>query len=209
MEHPTPSGTPVAVGVWRVAGLVLGLLAACSTGSTWASFSAATNNVADSYQAGTVVLADDEAASVPLLTLSGARGGDSSSGCVRVIYSGSLPSTVRLYGSSGGTGLAPYLDVEITRGVMTSGTFPSCSGFQADTASYGDPAPGVVFRGTLADFVATRSSWSSGLVDAPTATETWTNGETHAYRITVTLRADGAAEAKTATPVFTCEARNT
>ena len=48
-------------------------------------------------------------------------GGATSTACQQVSYTGTAPATVRLWGTVGGTGLAPYLTVKITRGTF-SGT---------------------------------------------------------------------------------------
>ena len=43
----------------------------------------------------------------------------------------------------------------------------------------------------------------------PSATESWTTGEVHAYRFAVTVQDTNSAQGKNANQVFTWEARNT
>ena len=44
--------------------------------------------------------------------------------CIVLTYTGSLASTVRLYGTTGGSGLADYLNVKVTRGTQPARASP-------------------------------------------------------------------------------------
>ena len=57
------------------------------------------------------VFLTSDTADVTSLSLDNAGPGDTAVGCIRVSYSGSLSSQVRLYGSTTGTGLDPYLEM--------------------------------------------------------------------------------------------------
>lgn len=173
-------------------------------GGTGAAFSATTATPGGSFQAGTVTLGDDDSGTA-MLGLTDAVAGNSDTSCITVTSSGSLPSTVRLYGSTGGTGLDQYLTLTITRGTTTS-AFDSCAGFTADATDHTGAGAGVIYSGSLRDFP---DSWTAGLSD-PTAPspESWTAGESHAYRFVVTMGSDAAARGLTATQTFTWEARN-
>jgi predicted ribosomally synthesized peptide with SipW-like signal peptide len=187
---------------WSV--VVLALLVAAVSGGTWAAFTATTDNSGNSFSAGSVTLSDNDSGAA-MLTLTSAAPGDSDSGCIRVTYSGSLPATVRLYGTTAGTGLDPYLNLTVTRGTISSGAFDSCANFSADATNYVGAGAGVLYSGTLQGFP---DDYANGIVDPTSASpENWTNGEEHAYRFTVTLQDNNAAQGKTATQTFIWEAR--
>lgn len=161
------------------------------------------------WTTGSVKIADNDGGGTAVLTLSNAALRDTATGCIQVTYTGNLPANVRLYGSTDGSALDPYLDLTIIRGTGLSGAFPTCTGFTPDGATYAAPN-GVVYDGTLADFVATHADWTSGLIDPVVGTpESWTNGEAHAYKFIVTVQARTVARGKGTTPTFTWEARGT
>jgi hypothetical protein len=184
--------------------LVLGGLAAVSGAATFSAFSSQTTNAANSFAAGTVQLTDNDLDGA-MLSLSDAQPGATDASCVLVTYSGSLSSTVRLYGSVAGA-LAPYLTLTITRGDDPSPLFDDCAGFTADSIDYIGAGAGIVYQGALS---ALPSSYAAGLVDPIAASpEAWTTGETHTYRFVVTLADDNGAQGLNANASFTWEARN-
>jgi hypothetical protein len=123
-----------------------------------------------------------------------------------VTYTGDVPVRVRLYAAASGSGLATYLNLTIERGATAAANVPSCSGFVADSGTYA-AANGVLYTGTLADFVATHGSYAAGLLD-PTASSptTWNNTSQAAYRVTVSIQDNAAAQGLTAAPTFWWEA---
>jgi predicted ribosomally synthesized peptide with SipW-like signal peptide len=185
--------------------VVLGLLGLLGGMGTLSAFSATTSNSGNSFASGTVAIGDNDANGA-IFNLSGMKPGSTDSGCIEVTYTGSLASTVRLYGTTGGTGLDPYLDLVVTRGTISSGAFDSCTNFTADATNYTGAGNGIIYNGTLDGFA---DSYAAGLVE-PTAgsPESWTNGEVHAYKFQVTLADNNAAQNLTATQTFTWEARN-
>jgi hypothetical protein len=172
----------------------------------WAALTS-TASVSASYATGTVVLADDDAGAA-ILSLSDAALGATATGCIQVTYSGTLTANVHLYGSTSGTGLDPYLDLVVTRGTISTGAFPSCANFSPDPTDYLGSGNGVIYSGTLANFVSTHTDYASGLVD-PTAgaPAAWTNPTTRAYKLSVTVQNNSTAEGKNTTSTFTWEAR--
>jgi hypothetical protein len=187
--------------------LVLGIGAGTAAAATWSSFTATTANPSNSFSAGTVAISDNDAgATMSIPTLSP---GGSSSNCIKVTYTGSLASAVHMYASTTGS-LAQYLNLTVTRGSQTSPTFPSCSGFSADSTNYVGSGAGVVYSGTLSNFSSTYTNFAAGLVDAPGALESWSAGEAHAYMFTVSLPAGApaAAQGLASTATFTWEAQN-
>jgi predicted ribosomally synthesized peptide with SipW-like signal peptide len=183
--------------------LAIGVVAAVSGAGTFAAFSSSTGNSGNRFEAGTVSISDNDAGGT-MLTLSNARPGDSTTGCIAVTYGGTLAADVRLYGNVNGA-LAPYLTLTVTRGTDPSPSFPGCAGFTADGANYIGAGAGIVYQGNLSSYPAT---WGGGIVDAPGSAETWTGGEQHVYRFRVTLQNNSAAEGLSASSSFTWEARN-
>jgi len=186
--------------------LILALLGVIVGVGTWSAFSATTQNSGNSFATGTVVLTDDDAGAA-MLTLANAKPGDSDTSCIIVTYTGTLPANVRLYGTTGGTGLDQYLDLVVTRGTKAPGGFDSCAGFSADATNYIGSGAGVIYSGTLQGWA---DSYAAGLVDpTPGSPEVWTNPESHTYKFVVTVQDNNSAQGLTATQTFTWEARNT
>jgi hypothetical protein len=142
-----------------------------------------------------------------LFFLEGVAPGDPpSTSCLQVSYSGSVPVTVRMYGSTTGTGLDPYLDLRVTRGTLPSLTVGSCSGFTPDAANHIGAGPGVIYRGSLQDYP---DEYLGGLVEPEAGgPESWADGERHAYRFQISVRDDNAAQGRTAGQTFVWEARS-
>lgn len=187
--------------------LLLVLLGNLGALTTRAAFSSATSNERNSFKAGTVLLTDNDAEGA-VLSMANLKPGDASAGCVEVAYSGSLPATVRLYGATGGSGLDAFLNVTVTRGSF-SGATPAagqCTGFAPDPEDYLGEGNGVVYRGTLQGFP---DGYAGGIVDSRGGSaESWTNGETHVYRIAVTQVDNNDAQGLDASQVFSWEARS-
>jgi hypothetical protein len=172
--------------------------------ATLSAFTSITSNPGNGFTAGTVTLADNDS-DTAMLALSGAKPGDSDTSCIRVSYTGSLASSVRLYGTTTGTGLDSYLTLTVTRGTASSG-FDNCTGFTADVTNYLGSGAGVIYTGTLQAFA---DDYAGGVVDPKAATpESWTTSETHDYKFVITVVDSDSAQGKTATQTFTWEARN-
>jgi predicted ribosomally synthesized peptide with SipW-like signal peptide len=189
--------------------LAVGVIAAAAGIGTFAAFSSSTQNGPNSFAAGTVTIADDDANGT-VISLTNAKPGDTSTGCIKVSYTGTLTSNVHLYGTVTGT-LAPYLNLTVTRGTG-SGTFPSCSAFTADSTNYFGNGAGVVYSGLLSAYPAT---YAAGVVDPnncgspPCAAQSWTNPSNHVYKFVITLANDNNAQGLSSTATFTWEAQNT
>jgi predicted ribosomally synthesized peptide with SipW-like signal peptide len=155
---------------------------------TYSAFSATTTNSGNSIAAGTVVLGDNDS-NAAMYTVTNQKPGDTFQQCIKVDYTGSLSSTVKLYTTSTIGALGPYIDLQIRTGSGTP-TFPGCTGFTPDGAD--------LYSGTLANFGSTYTSWA--------------NGNSVVYRFTLTLQAsapDAAQNTSTGSHAFTWEARNT
>ena len=121
-------------------------------------------------------------------------------GCATIRYAGSRPGGVHLYGVD--RALPRSVELSIVRGVQPSPS-TGCAGFVADAADWKGLGPGVIFRGTLADFPAERRE----AIEDPVAP--WLDGSIHAYRFSVRLgAATPAAAAWTSTESFVWEVQD-
>jgi hypothetical protein len=189
----------VSLAVLAIVGALLG------AASTFSAFKSTTGDAGNSFAAGTVVLTDNDSGSASI-SMSSARPGDTDTTCITVTSTGTLASLVRMYGTTGGTGLDAYLNLVITRGTGAAG-FDDCTGFTADTTDWNALGAGVVYSGTLQAFP---DSYAAGVLDPRTSSpEAWTTGEAHMYRIALTVADNDAAQGRTFTQTFTWEARNT
>lgn len=187
----------VTLALMALFGAVVGL-------GTWSAFSSTTQNTGNTFETGTVSISDNDSESA-MLALNAAKPGDSDTSCITVSYDGTLESSVRLYGTTTGSGLDQYLDLTVTRGSGAAG-FDDCTGFTPDASNYLGSGDGVVYSGTLQSFP---DDYGAGLVDpTPGSPESWTSGESHTYRFVVTVRDDNGAQGLTAGQTFTWEARN-
>jgi hypothetical protein len=180
--------------------------AVLASAATWSNLNATATNPSNSFVAGTVQIASNSGSSA-VLSLTNAKPGAISTGCINVSYTGTLPATVKLYGTGGGTGLNQYLNLVVTRGTFSgTPTAGSCTGFTADATNYIAQGAGVIYSGTLAAWPA---SSAAGLVD-PTAGSpaTWTTNNSHGYQLQVTLQSNAAGQGLTGSETFTFEADN-
>src|SRR3712207_5736447 len=132
--------------------LVAGLLASLAGFATWSAFSATSTNPTNSFAAGTVAIGDNDAGSA-MFNLNGMDPVDpTEQRCIVVTYTGSLASSVRLYGTTGGSGLANHINLRVTRGTIPTPSFSSCTGFAADATNHRGLGAGVIYDGTLTGF---------------------------------------------------------
>ena len=183
--------------------VVLTVASGAWSAATWSALSDSSVTPANSVTAGSVDLSDNDSGG-GLLALAAARPTNVVTGCIRVTYSGSAPAQVRVFGAAGGTGLANYLDLTVTRGTLSAAAaFGSCATFTPDATNYLGSGNGVVYVGTVAAFPV---AGAGALVDPSAPGATWNTGDVHSYRFQATLRNDPAAQGKTASPSFTWEA---
>lgn len=187
-----------------VSAAVVGLLAAAVAAVVHSSFTSTARNTGNTFEAGSIALADDDAEQV-LFDLHGLKPGTPiAPKCLTVSFAstGSLTSAVRLYGATTGA-LADDLDVTLTRGSFPDGkpAGNACTGFAADSADHAGKGAGVLFAGTLDAYP---DSWAAGIADPRT---TWHAGDAASYRIDVALADTDEAQGATATHAFAFEAR--
>lgn len=186
--------------------LCVGALGSLAAVGVFGAFSATTTNAGNQISAGTVAIGDNDGGSA-LYSLTNVKPGESVEKCIKVTYTGSLNSDVRLFVTGAGGSLAQYVDVTITPGTQSSSTFPSCTGFTADTA-------GALYTGTLSNLVSAKGSYENGLVDYPgngLTSGKWVNNDAVVYKVVATLSSSAPEAAQGATTnahTFTWEARN-
>jgi hypothetical protein len=191
-----------ATAVVTVAGLLCGVVLVWRAAS--ATFTGTTSNPTNSWQAGTVTLADDDGGNSPTTgtamfsTGAGTANlmpGNTGTHCIRVTYNGSLgtPTAVKVYATGlAGTGLGTYLDFTIEEDTNGQGDYANCGGF---TGSFihqaGTPAGS---NGTLGYFAANMTDYATGV-------GTWTPtaaGQARTYRFRYTVQNNGLAQGLTA-----------
>ena len=164
--------------------------------SSYSAFSATTASPTNNWSAGTVALSDDDN-STAMFTASNLKPGATGTKCIAVTSTGSLASTVKLYGTAYDTtnALAANINLKVEEG--TGATTASCTGFTAATTLY---------DGAMSTFGTTKTSFATGVSSwAPTG-----GTATKAYRITYALSAStpDSAQGGTAALGFTWESQN-
>ena len=198
MTRPTTHTARIAA--WTAIPVALLVSAGLVSTASHAAFSAQASNPTSNWEAGTVSLTDDDGATA-LFTASGLKPGASGSKCIAVTSSGSLPSTVKLYGTGAAStnGLASYLTLTVTQGA--GGSFGTCTGFTPLATG------SSVYSGTLDAFGSSATSFATGLGSwAPTGT----GSETRVFKVDYSFSsaAPNSTQAGTASIGLTWEAQN-
>ena len=122
--------------------------------------------------------------------------GVTSDRCIEVLFDGNIdPLPVQLYAAVASGDLAPYLDLSIEMGDAAVGSFGDCGTFIPTE---------MLYRGTLAGFAATHSSWFSGLPTWDPAADV----EARTFRFTVAVQDVPVAEGKSVAFGFAWETRD-
>ena len=179
--------------------LITGLVASAAAFGAFSAFSATTSNTGNSFASGTVAIGDNDGGSAALYTSAANKPGDSVVSCIRVTYTGSLASSVKLYTPSVITN-GTLFNLKVERGTQTAGVFPACWDFAATS---------TVYDAALGSFPTTYAAGSDGKA----AAAAWATSDTIAYRFTVTQNDDATVNAHTAVTSsglhdFIWEARN-
>ncbi|CAN5536706.1 hypothetical protein BH10ACT8_BH10ACT8_13660 [soil metagenome] len=182
--------------------LLAGVLA--SAGMIWqasySAFSSTTVNPTNNWTAGTVALADDDT-NTAMFTAANLKPGSTGSKCIAVTSTGSLASTVKLYGTTPATTNALSSSLNLTVSQGTGGSFGSCTGFTPLSSG------SSVYTGTLAAFGSSATGFATGLGTwAPTGSAS----DTRVFQFTYTLdpATPNSAQAGTAAIAFTWESQN-
>src|SRR4051794_14461644 len=95
--------------------LVLALFGSIAGFGVFSAFSVTTVNSGNSFAAGTVTIGDNDAGSA-LYNVSNRKPGDTVTSCIRVTYSGTLASDVKLYTADPIGAIGPYVNLTIDPG---------------------------------------------------------------------------------------------
>lgn len=175
--------------------------------ATWSNLNATATNPSNTFTSGTVQLASNSSGAA-LLSLTNAKPGDTSTGCVQLTYTGNLAANVKLYGTPSGTGLNQYLNLVVTRGTASGTPSPgSCAGFTADPTNYVAQGAGVIYSGTLANWPS--SSAAAQLDPTTSSPATWSTSNTRSYQFSLTVQNNNSGQGLTGGETFTFEADNT
>ena len=183
--------------------LLIGVLGTVAGLGVFGAFSSTTSNPNNEFAAGTVAISDNDS-NTAMYNVSNQKPGDSVTRCIRVTYTGSLASNVRLYTTSTIGALGPHVNLTVTPGTMPVETaYPDCRGFEGDK----DP----IYDGTLSGFAAAHDSYANGVVDFPESNTSWATNDTVVYQFTVAMSAsapDTVQGATTGQHTYTWEAQN-
>lgn len=180
--------------------LVVGAVGSVAAWGVFAAFTATTTNSGNTITAGTVAIGQ-HAGATTLYSASNQGPGATTVGCVRVTYTGSLASSVKLYASaapSNGDGF--NLTVERGSGLSSPDNTMNCTGFTSSSTA---------FNGTLDTFATTYA----GGADGKAGGAAWAQNDAVDYRFTVEVVDDATPNAhsssvSTGAHSFTWEARN-
>ena len=181
----------------------LGLLGAATvvvakTVSTTSARVSASTSSEGFLTAGEVILARSDDSASLLFDADNLYPGREIRGCVVLVYSGSVPATVRLHADrGGGTGLDSYLGLRLT--ALSDGSCPA--GEQARDDQFGRD----LYRDRLSSLASDHSTYATGLGVAGSMAP----GERLAIEAVVVVRDDNRAAGLTTEFVFTFEARPT
>lgn len=188
---------------WATIPLALGVSAIVVSQSSYAAFSATTTNPTSNWTSGSVVLTDDDA-NTALFTATNLKPGSTGTKCIAVTSTGSLPSVVKLYGTTPATTNAFSAQINLAVVQGTGGTSTDCTGFTALATG------SSVFSGTLAAFGTASTNYATGAPATGAWAPTGTASETRVYQFTYTVNpgATNAVQSSTASIGFTWEAQN-
>jgi len=180
--------------------LVVGAVGSVAAWGVFAAFTATTTNSGNTITAGTVAIGQ-HAGATTLYSASNQGPGANTVGCVRVTYTGSLASSVKLYASTAPANGDDFnLTVERGSGLSSPDNTMNCTGFSSSSTA---------FNGTLDTFATT---YAGGL-DGKAGGAAWAQNDAVDYRFTVAVVDDSTPNAhsssvSTNAHSFTWEARN-
>lgn len=181
--------------------LVVGAIGSVVALGAFSAFSSTTSNAGNTFTAGTVNISDNDGGATALYQLTNQKPGVTTDRCIKVTYTGSLDSNVKLYSSAIAGAGAGFVNLTVTPGTQGGApAFPSCTGFVADAG-----AP--LYNGTAGGFP---TSYATGITDNPgTVATKWATGDSVVYRFSTSVQDVNAAQgATTGTHSFTWEAQN-
>jgi len=184
--------------------LVVGALGTIVGLGAFSAFSSTTTNSGNSFTAGSVVIGDNDS-NLALYSLTNQKPGVTTDRCIKVTYSGSLDSTVKLYTTTPVNASAQYINLTIQKGTQSGTPSPwnDCTGFTADTSG------GTPYTGTLSNFASTSTDWNNGLAVNPGAATQWAQNDALVYKFSTSVQDTPPAQnASSGAHTFTWEAQN-
>jgi predicted ribosomally synthesized peptide with SipW-like signal peptide len=179
--------------------LVLAVLGAAIGVGTWSAFSSTTQNTGNTFQAGTVVLGDNDGEALPLYTVTGQKPGQNTVKCIKVSYTGTLEANVKMYATYAAPTGGQFVNLTIEKGTSDTSTFPNCGTFTAEA---------TIYTGTLSDF-ATKVDFGTGVGANPGSATKWIPNDSLVYRFSLSVADDDNAQGvNIAAHGFKWEARN-
>jgi hypothetical protein len=182
--------------------VVLGLLGGLAGLGAFSAFTATTTNSGNSIASGTVQI-DQHAGATTMINVSNQKPGDTVTKCVRVTYTGSLASSVKLYSTSVTNGTNYTVRAERGSGLSAPAADMNCTGFSSSSDAYA--------TGDLGSFATTYA----GGYDGKAGGTAWATNDAVDYRFTFVTKDDTTANAHTTGNTFptgsfsyTWEARN-
>ena len=163
--------------------LAVGATSAVAGLGVFAAFTAQTFNTGNSIGSGTVQITDNDGG-LALYNVSNRGPGQSTVSCIKVEYTGSLASTVKLF-RSGAISNGSAFNLRIERGSGVTGGFGSCAGFANAVDVYNGPLGNLP-----ADYATAPDARGSA----------WNQGDIVDYRVTATV-VDDPSPGSHATPL--------
>lgn len=176
-RHRTLAALVIPVSVLLAGGLVWQ--------SSYAAFSARTENSGNSWSTGRVALTDDDRGAAAL-TVENMVPGDTGQKCIVVTSNSTVAGEVRTYVEDAlkDRGLENHIVISMEKG--SGGSFNDCTGFTPETGS-------TPLTGTLAQLAAADTDWATGSNSWVT---TGTPGESKTFRAKWTFDTTGMTQAE-------------
>ncbi len=179
--------------------VVVGVAGSLVAFASFSAFSSQTTNSGNTFAAGTVVIGDNDAGAA-MYSLTNQSPDITVKRCIRVTYTGTLASTVKLYASQAPGAGANDVNLVIRQVTGTLPAFPACTGL-LDGA--------VVYTGTLGAFATARTSFANGLaVNDQLASAVWDNTDAVIYQFELTVPSTSPQGTTTGTHAFQWESQN-
>jgi len=181
--------------------LVVGVIGSVAGWGVYSAFTATTGNSGNTITAGTVNISQ-HAGATTMYSATNQGPGASVVKCVRVTYTGSLASSVKLYISNGTPNGAGSFNLKVERGsgLSSPDNTMNCTGFTSSSTPFD------------ADLTTFATTYAGGY-DGKAGGTAWATNDAVDYRFTISVNDDATPNAHTSTVssnahTFTWEARN-
>ncbi|GAB2980781.1 hypothetical protein [Frigoribacterium salinisoli] len=190
-------------------GVPVALVASGAVVSTasYSAFSSTTENPTSNWATGSVALTDDDGGAggsggTALFSATNLKPGSTDAKCITVTSTGTLPSTVKLYGTGASSTKDLAANTTLTVEQGTGGSFGSCTGFTPATTG------GTLYNASLAGFATAHSNYANATGGWVTAGGTAAESRTYRISYTVSPTLANTSQGASASLGFTWEAQN-